>query len=239
MAEIKIYAKPSNLYRYRKLGDKLDQEVGALLGGYIYCPSIQSMNDPMEGTHRMSQRFLEGPGGSVRQRQVRAALDGAGIASLSEVFDHEPMWAHYADQFKGMCIQYNMNALLRGLDDDVTLTRMIYSEQEPILLSDRATPFDRARQSLSSKTVRWSGEREWRIFRSGIGEARYGEEKPVKKIFLGSRVSEEDERRLVQVGRQLGVQVVKMEIQAYAMKFAAVRGLPRKVLVKRASALPK
>lgn len=148
MAKIEIYAKPSNLYRYRPLGSKTAQEISALTGGYIFCPLLSEMNDPMEGSHRVSQRFSGSSGNDKRQVAVDAALATTGIASLSEIFDHEPMWAHYADQFRGICIQYNMNALLRGLADTVAITRMMYSEQEPILLADRSTPAEKARHCL-------------------------------------------------------------------------------------------
>ena len=44
MAQLKIYAKPSSLYRYRPLGQHAEREVEALLKGYIYCPAFADMN---------------------------------------------------------------------------------------------------------------------------------------------------------------------------------------------------
>lgn len=228
MATIEIYAKPSNLYRYRPLGPKLEQEVSALLGGYIFCPLFSEMNDPMEGSHRVSQRLSGASVDSKRQEAVEIALATTGIASMSEVSDHEPMWAHYADQFGGMCVQYNVNALLRGLDATVAITRMIYSELEPILAMDRSTPIERARHCLSSKTVRWASEREWRIFRDGRGAASYGREAAVKKIFLGSRTTAAERSRMANVGEQLQVPVVVMKVEAYAMQFAMLYQPPKK-----------
>jgi hypothetical protein len=61
-------------------------------------------------------------------------MGAMGIASMSEVYDHEPMWAHYADQFAGMCVQYNLARLIKGLDRDIAITRMMYSEREPVAL---------------------------------------------------------------------------------------------------------
>lgn len=133
-----------------------------------------------------------------------------GIASMSEVHDHEPMWAHYADGFKGMCVQYSLKRLLKGLGPDIAITRLMYSEKEPVLLDDRSTATDRARLALSSKTVRWASEREWRLFKANQGEAKYTELSTVTKIFLGSRVSLPDEQRVRQTGETLGVDVVKM-----------------------------
>jgi hypothetical protein len=114
MADIKIYAKPPSLFRYRPLGAKTAREIDALIKGYIYCPAFSDMNDPMEGLYRLSVRFESNPNSAKSQTRVKKALERMGIASMSEVYDHEPMWAHYADQFQGMCVQYNLSRLLRG-----------------------------------------------------------------------------------------------------------------------------
>jgi Protein of unknown function (DUF2971) len=223
MADIKIYAKPSHLYRYRPLGAKAEQEIKALLEGYIYCGAFSNMNDPMEGTHRLSYRFMNSPISDKRRDRVRTAFDKMGIASMSEARDHEPMWAHYADQFKGMCVQYSMKKLLKGLGQNIAITRMMYSEREPVLLDDSSTATDRARLCLSSKNVRWASEREWRIFKEEQGEASYGIPTAVTKIFLGSRILAEDEEKVVNACRSLNVPVAKMAINSYALEFKSIR----------------
>ncbi|MCV3242096.1 hypothetical protein ABID19_005738 [Mesorhizobium robiniae] len=228
MAQLKIYAKPSNLYRYRPLGPKAEQELNALVGHYIYCPAFSVMNDPMEGLYRPSARFTQNPLGEKSAARVHDALQKTGIASLSEVFDHEPMWAHYADQFAGMCVQYNVNRLLKGLDTKIALTRMMYSESEPVLLNDKSLAVDRARLCLSSKTVRWASEREWRLFKDNQGEAHYRDPKTVTKIFLGSRIGEADESAVRAACRALGVPVVKMAIDAYSLTFRSALTIRRK-----------
>lgn len=223
MADIKIYAKPPCLYRYRRLGEKTEQEITALINGYIYCPAFSEMNDPMESSHRISSRFQANPNSEKSRIRVQAALGKVGIASMSEIHDHEPMWAHYADQFKGMCVQYSTNRLLKGLSKDIAITRMMYSEKEPVLLDDSSTSIDRARLCLSSKTVRWASEREWRIFKEERGEASYGDQKPITGILLGSRISSQDEERVIDACRRLNVPVAKMTIDAYKLKFNRIR----------------
>ena len=229
MAELRVYAKPSNLFRYRPLGSKANRELGALTNGFIYCPAYSVMNDPMEGLHRLSSRLAENSGSEKSRVRVQAAMEKMGIASMSEVFDHEPMWAHYAEQFSGMCVQYSLNRLIKGLDRGVAITRMMYSEIEPVLLNDSSTSVDRARLCLSSKTVRWASEREWRLFKLDQGEASYGAEKAVTKIFLGSRVTTADEALVRAAGKQIGVPVVKMQIDAYTISFAT----PRRLVLRR------
>jgi len=222
MAEIQIYAKPSSLFRYRPLGPKTSRERQALLDGYIFCPSFAEMNDPMEGTYRLSKRFLESHAHETRDARVKLAFEKMGIASMSEVYDHEPMWAHYAEQFSGMCVQYSLNRLLKGLGSDIAISRMMYSEKEPVLLMDGSNESDRARMCLSSKTVRWANEREWRIFKSEKGEAHYGDPNAVTRIYLGSRVSAEDEHEVLAAAAVLGVSVLKMSVDAYSLKFKTV-----------------
>ncbi len=46
------------------------------------------------------------------------------MCSFSEVHNHELMWAHYADQFRGICVAYNFSRLLRHLAENVTFVRM-------------------------------------------------------------------------------------------------------------------
>lgn len=229
MAELKIYAKPSYLHRYRPLGKVAKREIDALLKAFVYCPAFSAMNDPMEGSHRLSARFSDNPDSEKSRTRIQAAMQKMGIASMSEVYDHEPMWAHYADQFKGMCVQYSLNRLLKGLGPDIAITRMMYSESEPVLLDEKSTSIDRARLCLSSKTARWASEREWRVFKTEQGQATYEGLKAVTKIFLGSRVSEVDERMVRQAGKTLGVPVVKMIIDAYSITFKSQPRLIRKV----------
>lgn len=219
MAELRIYAKPSNLYRYRRLGDQVEQEVRALRERYIYCAAYIHMNDPMEGMHRLSSRFAGKASSTKSHGRVQEALDTMGIASMAEAHDHEPMWAHYAGDFTGMCVEYSLNRLLKGMSDDIKVCRMMYSEREPVLLDDKSDAMDRARLSLSSKTVRWAGEREWRVFKPTVGEAHHREPRTVTKIYLGSRVSPADEALVRQTGAELGVAVAKMEIDAYSIAF--------------------
>lgn len=222
MAELKIYAKPSSLYRYRPLGSKADRELEALEQGYIYCPAYSVMNDPMEGLYRLSDRLSQSATGEKSQARVNEALRQMGIASMSEVYDHEPMWAHYADQFAGMCVRYSLNRLIKGLSADVAITRMLYSEREPVLLKDNSKAIDRARLCLSSKTVRWSSEREWRLFQTEQGAANYTNLNTVTKIFIGSRASDADEAKVRRVGKLLRVPVVRMQVESYSIAFKSI-----------------
>lgn len=227
LAQIEIYAKPSKLYRYRGLGANAAREIEAIRKGYIYCPAHVAMNDPMEGSHRVSLRFSKNPKSEKRRLAVEGALNSMGIAALSEICDHEPMWAHYASNFSGICIEYSMSRLLKGLAEDVVISRMMYSEREPVMLDDKRSAMDRARLCLSCKSVRWSSEREWRLFSPRRGPANYGAKNVVTKILLGGRVSPDDEHAIRAAAADLSIPVSKMEISAYTLSFSSVKSSGR------------
>jgi hypothetical protein len=136
LATIETYAKPTWLYRYRSLrrpeaaGDepadpaRLQRELDAIAQGYTYCATFKDMNDPMEGFYRASRRVRGDPDYDRFTDNVFSEKLGLGIASFSETWNIELMWAHYADGFRGICITYPLTRLLDGLDDGHALSRV-------------------------------------------------------------------------------------------------------------------
>lgn len=119
------------------------------------------------------------------------------------------MWAHHADLFSGMWVQYNVNPLLRRLDDTIAIIRMIYSEHEPIWALERSTPTEKARDCLSSEMVRWANERDWRIFRVEGGQASYSRAAAARKILLKSRAGPAERQKLVEASRVNGCRLLE------------------------------
>jgi hypothetical protein len=220
MAEIKIYATPSLLFRYRPLtADTVDRELAAIREGYVYCPRFDQMNDPMEGLHRESSLFQKAADYEDRKAAIEEAVNGHGIASFSEVHDHEPMWAHYADQFRGMCIAYRLTRLLEGLPKSAEFVRMAYSEEAPVLLKGRKTDQQLANLILSTKTIRWASEREWRLIRPNDGRADYDGARCVQRVYVGARIDPETLRKVRREMGALNIPVERMVVDQYAMDF--------------------
>jgi Protein of unknown function (DUF2971) len=118
----------------------------------------------MEGLFASSRRLRNTDG----YRDVREAIvenkARIGICSFSEVYDHELMWAHYAEEFKGICIGYSFSRLLSHLEDNVEFVRMYYDEKVPTVRHNSEPPLLIAKKILSCKNYRWLYEREWRMF---------------------------------------------------------------------------
>jgi hypothetical protein len=229
MASIETYAKPSRLYRYRNLrtyivnGERrldpeaLDRELRALEQRYIYCPKFTDMNDPMEGLYRASRALQERQDYDEVTQDVLGQKLSVGIASLSESWNNELMWAHYADGFRGLCISYLFARLLATLPRTCALSRVAYGDRPYYLNLAAMKRQQRARAILSTKNLNWSYEREWRLFRRGTGRARYGED-VVTCVYLGARMSDADQA--VVRGRldAVGIAVRETYVDGYAVK---------------------
>lgn len=143
-----------------------------------------------------------------------------GMCSFSEVRNHELMWAHYTEQFTGICISYGFSKLLSHLPKDVSFARMFYNETEPTVHTTRKEPGDLARMVLSYKNYRWLYEREWRMF-APQGRAYYGDTKCVTGVYLGSRISDVHQREISDRLKLLKIKVHRMTIKKYSISFEA------------------
>jgi len=229
MAVIETYAKPLRLYRFRSLrsamvdGERrvdpgaLDREIGSIEGRYIYCPIFTEMNDPMEGFYRASTRLQERQDYDDFTESVRNEKLGIGIASLSETWNNELMWAHYADSFRGICISYSVSRLLSGLPRSCALSRVAYGDRPYFLNLGAMNQQDKARAILSTKNLKWSYEREWRLFATCSGPARYRND-AVSSVYLGARMTQADQLLIRQRLSIVGIDVRNTYVDGYAVK---------------------
>jgi hypothetical protein len=209
--------QPQRLYRYRPLR-KFERELEALEEGYVFCAAYDTLNDPMEGVFRSSKVFRESDNYRDARRAIVDNKIQIGMASFSEVHDHELMWAHYADQYRGICISYNFTKLLDDLGDGVSFVRMYYNEIVPMVRHSSEEPNDVAKMVLSYKNYRWLYEREWRMFATK-GKANYPDKSTVTRVYLGSRIAHDKRRKIIRAMEKLAVETYDMKIEKYSIAF--------------------
>ena len=215
MAKIRHYVRPQRLYRYRSL-KHLEREIGALTEGYLYCAPYMELNDPMEGLFTSSRLLRESDGYGDIRNAIRENKSQIGMSSFSEVDNHELMWAHYADQFKGICIAYSLEKLLDNLGANVSFVRMYYNELVPTVHRTHDEPSHLAKMILSYKNYRWLYEREWRMF-APLGKAHYNERDCVTRVYLGSRIDPKKRDRVLKEMQKIKIETHEMAIDKYSM----------------------
>lgn len=175
------------------------------------------MNDPMEGFYTSSKRLRE----SANYKSIRSLIADnkamLGICSFSEIHNNELMWAHYADQFRGICVAYRFSSLLSNLGRGVEFIRLTYRENAPTVPSNKKPEY-LAKRVLSCKNYRWLYEREWRMF-AVQGLVTYKRVKCVQCVYLGSRIDPDDSNRITVAMKALGIETRKMSLDKYSMGF--------------------
>lgn len=183
--------------------------------------SFSDLNDPMEGVHRESALFKKSK--SSTTPQVRIEMERIGIASFSECRTSETMWAHYAAQFSGLLIAYRFKRLVRSTPTECTIVKMAYNEVPPVFLNDNMNIAERARLALSTKTLKWSEEREWRILAPKIGAVSYTDTKTIRDITIGARFNRD--RFLIDlkiVCKRLDIGLYEMKVSGYQLEYSSI-----------------
>jgi hypothetical protein len=192
--------------------------MNAIRDGYLFCSPYMRLNDPMEGLFTSSDLLRKSGDYRAIRDAIRDNKAQIGVCSFSEVYDHELMWAHYANQFKGICVSYSLSRLLKGLGEDVSFVRMYYDETVPTVHRTNKEPSQLAKMVLSYKNYRWLYEREWRMF-AGLGKAYYGDTACVARVYLGSRMKPDDQKRITSTLKRLKIKTGVMTIDKYLISF--------------------
>ena len=102
------------------------------------------------------------------QEEFEETKRTTGISCLSESDSSLLMWAHYANNHKGMCVEYE----LLKISDQLKFTPVpvIYTNDRVTLSSLESENLDRDTmkifvESITTKSSEWNYEKEWRIIR--------------------------------------------------------------------------
>ncbi len=211
--------QPVSLYRYRSLKN-FERELGAIEDAYIHAASFRDLNDPMEGGFTSGKRFRQLPEYHRIRDEILDRKRGLRLSSFSEVPNNELMWAHYANQFRGICISYSFSTLMRNFSPPICFVRMFYNDYQPTIHTADRVPEDLAKMVLSYKNYKWLYEREWRMF-SRMERNEYTNVNCVRSVRVGARVGSEQKAEITRRLTALGIKVRYMTIKKYRIRFEA------------------
>lgn len=120
-----------------------------------------------------------------------------GVFSASQDPRNEPMWAHYAADHHGYCVQ------LSTMEDGVFLLaeKVIYTDEFPTLTLPRAESED-VKQAYLHKSAAWAYEREWRLVTPKSNYAIQLRPEAVTGVILGARVTEATRSAIAQFNEE-------------------------------------
>lgn len=227
---------PSSLFRYRPVGDDatLARELSAIRDSYLYAPLFSQMNDPMEAFYETGgpidaviEALFPNPGHKLQELYTMLAdlVGKFALVSFSSTPKDLPLWAYYASNFAGMCLEFDTAKLGIGGFKNEKLRPVTYASDAlpPLTVADLTkSNMDALIARITRKRLEWAHEKEWRYV---VGEAgpRYYLDSALRRIFLGPRMPAEHAQAVRDAVQHRDVEVVQGRIQGYILSFAVVQ----------------
>jgi len=117
--------------------------------------------------------------------RIENTLDSIGVLCLSKTATSAPMWAHYADNHRGICIGYRFMPPKIALMAGYQPYEVHYQDNRPVV---RAVQESRnaAETMVSVKSSEWAYEEEWRMVNfNGYGVMRLRDQY-IHEVILGA-----------------------------------------------------
>ena len=244
------------LYQYTKVKHSED----LINNNLMFMRNLDQLNDPLEGDLKcefdnmikitldeeifkdVSEEEKELIKSEYKKMEIKKYKIGwdkvketVSIACFSEKYDINPMWAHYADNHKGVCIEYNFweDKLLRDICFPVYYVDKAYNNYICLKILKEFKAKNRLISQLFLKKGKyWNYEKEWRIvipnnFKSDKlnfrwkNRKRYLEFLKPKSVYLGYNINNDDKKYMKSLCRDYDIKIYQMIKDDYGYNLKA------------------
>ncbi len=159
-------------YRFRSL-ENFEYTADILLNKRLFASDFRKLNDPMEGAFKLLPDIDK----KLSDAIIEAKSD-LRICSLSTSMSNPLMWAHYANDFKGICVEIEI--------DENKLKKVTYVNNILSATENLIDNYYWAERILTTKFRQWEYEKEYRF----LTNDEYIENINITAIYFGIRISE-------------------------------------------------
>ena len=222
----------------REIAQILPVDMQKLLLNKIRTDSLDNISDRLNDVLEMFLQNLD-----VARDEIQGCVQqGVRVACFSTAIESPVMWGYYADSGKGFALAYDFRGAGREyIRQEFYLARVIYDKQlmdaslfaawllarkiavmRGLIPVNQNTPeyifpcpdLFMSTKILLHKAHDWHHEKEWRLIYSNPSPIKhpYIEIDPVA-IYLGSKVSEKNEKFLKSIANERKIPVYKMTVQ--------------------------
>ncbi|ANK42997.1 hypothetical protein WM91_18980 [Klebsiella pneumoniae] len=188
-----------NLYKYQRIS--LDS-LSSLSNCCLWFSGFDKLNDPFEGTYELTAQMIFGETNNVNKVNgtISAIVNDSGVCCFSKInpidqFNFKEstlMWSHYAEQFSGICINFDHDKLLQSLNENRE-SRIIHKDVIYTSLAHTVNTFNEAKDEdiMFKKHDAWWYEKEYRMVNTQSGKNKLLKYSPmaIQDIYVGGRVS--------------------------------------------------
>ncbi|MCR3758336.1 DUF2971 domain-containing protein [Clostridium felsineum] len=202
---------PKKLYKYEIIDEN---RLSALKDNKIWFANPDKFNDPFDSCGVFFDKaVLSNYTNKVSiEDYINGLRNNIKICCFSEELNSMPMWAHYANNHTGICIQYNffdlnyMNKFskyiipIRYETEKYDITKFL----ERVFKDDGEDRMYLLFFLMQIKHVSWSYEKEWRIILKAHKDKNSGIICPIKPegIYLGLNCSEENKEKIKNITKE-------------------------------------
>lgn len=179
------YSKPA------RFNDPFDTKFYVTGRKHTYAPTIppstigKSMNDALVFTKQSLNPQLA---------KFQQGIEKLGILSLAQSHKNLLMWAHYANDHKGMCIEFTRDSASE-LTDEEAIRPIHYTDNHPTLSTQSLKSQDSIEASMKrilyAKSEHWKYEQEWRHI-IDVGDKLHSWPAPLKAVYFGCKTEPDD-----------------------------------------------
>ena len=216
--EIKNSIIPKRLFKYKPLSENV---YNSIVEAYLWMTVSSIFNDPYD-----SQLGIVTEKTNLAQDSEAISSEEYKIFCLSEVNDSVLMWAHYAENHTGVCIEYNFSLLPDTHPSKQFLYPVHYSGS--LLNADKCLKASRHSEihllGSLSKPIDLNYEKEWRIVVQGYQLQKFTAP-PVRALYFGAKACNEKVKPYVEHARKWGIKTFRMEMSNELFKFIPIEFL--------------
>jgi hypothetical protein len=216
------------VYKYRGVTNLIERDLPCLIKNQIYASFFSELNDPFEASYNEEiTAFLKlianvfNADTSEIEKSINNILnfkDKVGVYSLTKTFNHELLWAYYADGYKGFCLEYDVEILKENYQNVVQQIIVDYKEKVPVLNDeDLKNKFSSIYQKIfGTKSKSWEHEKEVRLVYDTFGLKEY-HPSALTGIYFGERMDNKYKELLISslINRDVKFHQLKKQKGAY------------------------
>lgn len=194
-----------NLYKYRELNEFTRE---SLEENYFWAPSKETLNDPCEcyystESYNTFMNFASLIAPQINKNDLHNQFDSiqdmiksSGIFSLSKSYNISSLWASYAQDHKGICIEYDLEDLIGKNKGLYQCFDVMYSDTPPdIGVEDISNDF-LLQKMIGTKHFDWDKEQEFRIVCDNQGKNHHRSD-AIRSIIFGLKTPDESKNELM------------------------------------------
>ena len=190
------------------------------------------------------KELLENIRDNVFPKQIQEFLSKITVSCFSSSgWDNQLMWAHYADSYAGMCVEYDFSQMKDFIGfvypvqyseirptlslKDVGIEKIDLNADNKFVVGD--VDIHNIINHLISKNKCWAYEKEWRIFDVGEANTPVFYRVPfIKSITIGQRIDGICRRLLIDVCKEKGIPCYELvpSVESYSLDRKQIKEEP-------------